>query len=74
MSQPTRPASSLRRSGVVVRFRLHTADYQHLLRIALREEMSLSEAIRDALYEQHGIGELVPVSSQVPPSGGPTPA
>lgn len=68
---------SLRGSGVVVRFRLCRSEYQHLLHVAHRDDVSLSEAIRDALYEHHGIGQLTPVSSlpapPAPPPRGPTP-
>lgn len=68
---------SLRRAGVVVRFRLLHSEYQHLLHVAHRDDVSLSEAIREALYEQHGIGQLTPVaslaSSPVPTPRGPTP-
>lgn len=51
-------ASTLRGSGVVVRFRLMRSEYQDLVRVSRADEVSLSEAIREALYTAYDIGAL----------------
>jgi hypothetical protein len=64
-------ASTLRGSGVVVRFRLMRSEYQHLVRVSRADEVSLSEAIREALYGQYNIGAL-DCGSMVAAPRGPT--
>lgn len=46
------------RDGPRVTFRVAPSEAQQLVATAKELDMSVSELIRDALYEAHGIGEL----------------
>jgi hypothetical protein len=46
------------KSGIRVSFRLAKTEARQLVAVAKRDEISVSEVVRDALYEIHGIGEL----------------
>jgi hypothetical protein len=55
MRQQPPPSSTLRGEGVMVRFRLLRAEYEHLVRIARRDGVSVSQAIRAALRETYAM-------------------
>lgn len=46
------------KSGVRITFRIARVEYRQLVDVAKRDAMSLSEVVRDCLYEVHQIGEL----------------
>jgi hypothetical protein len=46
------------KSGIRITFRIAPVEAKQLIAVARRDEMSVSEVIRDALYEVHQIGEL----------------
>ena len=53
-----RPRESLRTTGVVVTMRLTVCEYQQLRDQAAQAEETMSDVIREALYEWYGIGDL----------------
>jgi hypothetical protein len=59
---------SLRRHGVTVTLRMTHREREELRQKARDDEITISELIRDSLYELHGIGEFPAPSSVTPPS------
>jgi hypothetical protein len=57
-----RPADSLRLSGVVMTMRLTAGEYLSLRNVAAESNETMSDVIREALYEWYGIGDLCPSS------------
>ncbi len=52
------------KAGTRVTIRLGPKEAKQLGAVALENEMTLSEVLRDALYEVHGIGELEEAEAQ----------
>jgi predicted DNA-binding ribbon-helix-helix protein len=46
------------KSGIRVSFRLARSEAVQLVQTAKREDMTVSELVRDSLYDRWGIGEL----------------
>jgi hypothetical protein len=57
-----RPADSLRATGVVLTMRLTTSEYMQLRDVATEAQETMSDVIREAMYEWHGIGDLCATS------------
>jgi hypothetical protein len=46
------------KSGIRVSFRMARKEYNQLVCVAKRDEVTVSEVVRESLYDAHGIGEL----------------
>jgi hypothetical protein len=46
------------KSGIRITFRIAPVEAKQLIAVARELEMSVSEVVRDALYDVHSIGEL----------------
>jgi hypothetical protein len=53
-----RPRESLRTTGVIVTMRLTACEFAHLRDVAAQSDETMSDVIREALYEWYGIGDL----------------